>query len=377
MTAPYIEARVCDAFGSLLAIVANFADGADGAALEYTLNVGQVGALSLTVPASFNTNLFKVDGRIGIWRTVANRPPALDGEAAWLIRRIEYTPNYTKVTALHANSILDRRIVAYAAGSSYASKAATAADDLIKTIVSENFGSGISGANRDGAETQADVSAYLTIAANLTRGASIAKGFARRRVGDVVRELCEASTTAGTYLTAEIVAPTETTLELRTYTTQRGVDHSASSAQPVILSKERGNLENIRLVEDHTDEVTFAIAGGQGEQSNRLIATTADTTRMGISPFGRIEKFVDMSNVSDSAQLQDDADAAVRNGRARITFTADLIETPATTRGIHFDLGDIVTAEFRNIQYDVRLDVIGVSVTKGEVRSRIQLRNVT
>lgn len=372
-----IEVRLADPYGVSLDTIVDFIDSGDGAALEYNLHVGQVGVLTFAVPASFDASLFKKDGRCGVWRSFAGRRPVHDGNAIYLIREIEYAPDYTRVTAFHANSLLSRRIVAYAAGSSYASKSAAAADNLIKTIVSESFGSGISAANRDGSETQADVSTYLSIAANLGLGASIAKAFARRRVSDVIRELCDASTTAGTYLAAEIVAPTESTLELRTYTTQRGVDHRASSGQPVILSVERGNLENARLIVDWTEEVTFAIAGGQGEGTNRLIATASDATRMGESPFGRIEDFIDMSNVADATQLQDDADAAVRNGRARITFTGDLIDTAATTYLIHYGPGDLVTAEHRGQQYDVRLDVIHVSLSNGKLTQRVQLRSVT
>lgn len=370
------QLRLADPFGQHLATISQFIDDGYGAALDYTLSVGQVGALSFAVPASFDASLFLKDGRIGVWRSINGRPPVLDGEAIWLIQRFEYTTDYTRITALHANHLLNRRIAAYSAGSSYVSKSATAADNLIKTIVAENFGASIASADRDGAETQADVSSYLTIQANTSLGASIAKAFARRKVGEVVQELCEASTTAGTYLAAEIVAPTESTLELRTYAL-RGVDHRATSGQPVILSPQRGNLENARLIVDHTNEATFTIAGGQGEGVNRKIQTASDTARMGQSPFGRAEDFVDMSNVSDLAQLQDEADAALRNGRPRITLTGDLVETPGTTRGIHFDLGDLVTVEFRGKQYDCRLDVVKETVSRGGRRSQVQLRSVS
>lgn len=373
----FYQLRVADPFGKHLDTISKFTDDGYGAALDYTLSVGQVGALSFAVPASFDASLFFKDGRVGVWRSINGRPPILDGEAIWLIQRFEFTDDYTRITALHANHLLNRRIAAYPAGSSYTSKSADQADDLIETIVLENFGAGISSADRDGAETQADVSAWLSVQPSPGLGATVAKAFTRRRIGEVVQELCEASTTAGTYLTAEIVAPTETTLELRTYATQRGVDHRATSGQPVILSPQRGNLENARLIVDHTDEATFTIAGGSGEGVNRKIQTASDTARMGQSPFGRIEDFVDMSNISDLAQLQDEADAALRAGRPRITLTGDLVETSGTTRGIHFDLGDLVTVEFRGKQYDCRLDVVKEAVSKGKRRSQVQLRSVS
>lgn len=369
--------RIADPFGQHLASTAQFIDSGYGAGLEYTLTVGQEGVLSFSVPSSFPLDLLLADGRVGVWRSINGRPPILDGDAIWLMRRFEITDSYTRVTALHANHLLNRRIAAYSAGTSYTSKSADQADDLIETIVLENFGAAISSADRDGTETQADVSAYLSVQPSPGLGATVAKAFTRRRIGEVIRELCEASVTAGTYLAAEIVAPTETTLDLRTYATQRGVDHRATSGQPIIFSPERGNLENPRLIIDHTDEATFIIAGGSDTGVNRKIATASDTTRMGRSPFGRIERFVDMSNVSDLTQLQDEANAALRAGRPRVTFTGDLIETLATTRGIHFDLGDIVTVAYRGKQYDCRLDAIKETVSQGGRRSQAQFRSVS
>jgi hypothetical protein len=367
--------RLSDPLGNHLIEIANYAS------FHYVLNCapGNIGVLELELPRSFNTALLRRDGRIGAWRAISGRPPYLDNGAIYLIETVRYKATSTFVRAYHATGLLGRRIVAYAAGSSYASKNAAPADNLIKTIWAENAGASISSADRDGVETQADISAYVTTQANLSAGASIAKAFARRNVLTVAQELAEASTTAGTYLTFEIYAPTESTLELRTYTTQRGVDRRASTASPIILREQAGVLENATLEIDYRDEKTFVVAGGQGEGTQRLIATALDTGRMGASPFGRIEKFADMSNVADSAALQDDADADLRYGRPVITFTGDLIETPALTRGIQFDLGDQVTAEDPQTrqQYDVRLDRVSESMDSNGRKTTIALRSVT
>jgi hypothetical protein len=351
--------RLSDPYGNHLIEIANYIS------FSYILNCapGNVGVLELELPRSFNTNLLMRDGRIGPWRSINGRPPYNDNGAQYLIETIRYRSTSTLIRAWHATGILSKRIVAYAAGSSYCTKAAAPADDQLKAFWSENAGASIVSADRDGVETQADISAYVATQANLGDGASVAKAAARRKLLAVAQELCEASTTAGTYMTFEIIAPTESTLELRTYTTQRGVDRRASSDSPVILREQAGVLENAMLEIDWHNEKTFVIAGGQGEGSERLIATALDTTRMGLSPFGRIEDFADMSNVADSASLQDDADAGLRNARPLVSFTGDLIETPALTRGIHFDLGDMLTAEDPQSrqQYDVRLDRISES----------------
>lgn len=367
--------RLSDPFGVHLIEIANYAS------YSYVLNCapGNVGVLELELPRSFNTALLRRDGRIGPWRAINGRPPYNDNSAQYLIETLRYHSTYTFVRAYHATGLLDRRIISYPAGSSFSQKSAAPADNLIKTFWAENAGASISGADRDGVETQADISAYVTTQANLSAGASVAKAAARRKLLAVAQELCEASTTAGTYLTFEIVAPSETTLELRTYTTQRGVDRRASTSSPVILREQAGVLENATLEIDYRDEVTFAVAGGQGEGTQRLIATALDTGRMGASPFGRIERFADMSNVADSVSLQDDADATLRYGRPVITFTGDLIETPTLTRGIQFDLGDMVTAEDpqTRTQYDVRLDMIHESDNEQGRTTKITLRSVT
>lgn len=374
------EARICDPSGNLLAIVANFIDNpmGGGSALGYTLNVGNVGALRLTLPATFDESLLRLDGRIGIWRSINGRTPTLDGQTVFLIRTWEYTEQATTVTAYSANHLRTRRIIDYFAGSSYSAKtAATAAGNLIKSFANQNMLTGIVAADRQGAETQADISAYLSKQADLADGELLAMQCAWRNLDDVIRELSDASTYGGTYMVSDIVATSEQALELRTYATVRGVDHRAGSAAPVILSPESGSLANCRLVIDRADEVTFAIAGGQGEQDARLIATSLDAARMGESPFNRMEQFGDYSNISDAGALQDVADAMVRAGRPRVEFTADVVETDGATRGIHYDLGDMVTGAFRVQQYDCRLDVIEVAVGGGQQSSRAKIRSLT
>lgn len=377
--------RIADPNGTHLTTVATYGTPQDEdqatAALDYVLNCapGGIGVLELTVPLSFDTSLLLPDGRISVWRSIDGRSPYQDNSATYLIRYFDYGPTSTFVRAYHATSLLDRRVIAYDAGTSYTKKAAAAADDQIKTFVNENMLAGIVGADRDGVETYADVSAWLTKQADLGQGASIAKTAARRKLLDVATEIAQASQIAGTYLTFEIIAPTEGTLELRTYAGQRGVDRSAGTANPVILSTLRGNLENAHLVIDYTDSASFVIAGGTGEETLRLIGTAMDTTLAGISPFGRIEAFRDGSNVNTQAAVDDEADAGLRDMRPVIIFTGNLIETPNTTRGIDFDLGDIVTAEHpqSSQQFDCRIDMIHERITAEGRQVTCGLRSVT
>ena len=250
---------------------------------------------------------------------------------------------------------------------------------MIKEFANQNLLAGIVGADRDGVETYADVSAYLTKQVDLSQGATVSKSGARRRLLDVTTDLAQASTTAGTYLTFEIYAAVENTLELRTYAIQRGVDRRFGTANPVILSSLRGNLTDAHLVIDYTNAASFIVAGGQGEQTERLIGTAFDSVRAGGAAFGRIERFRDAANVSAQAAVDDEADTQLRQARPTILFTGELVETPALTRGIDFDLGDIVTAEHPQSgqQFDVRLDMIRELISAGGRKLACGLRSVT
>lgn len=381
--------RIGDPFGVPLTEVATYGtpDGTESGGttpldVVFNCSPGGIGVLETTLPLSFNPQFLIADGRIGVWRSINGRTPYLDNGAIFMMRYFDFSSGAMFVRAEHATNLLKRRIIAYPAGSTYTTKAAAAADDLIKAFVNENMLSGIVGADRDGVETYADVSAYLTKQANLSQGASIAKSAARRILLDVCTDLANASTTAGTYLTFEVIAPSESTLELRTYANQRGVDRrfgNSAGQKPVILSQQRGNLIDPHLIIDYTESASFISAGGQGEETNRLIGTAFDATRAAASPFGRIERFRDASNVATQAAVDDEADSQLRASRPLIYFTGELEETFALTRGIDFDVGDIVTAEapIGGQQFDVRLDIIRETITSGGRKVSAGLRSVT
>lgn len=281
------------------------------------------------------------DWRLEPWRSIDGAPPYQDNDAVYLMRTFRYKAGMIAVTAYQAKSIMSRRLIAYPAGSVYADKAAAPADTQLLAFAREQLGTGIVSADRDGADTLADVSAYLTISSSPGLGASVAKAAARRVLLEVAAELCQASTMAGTYLTFDIVGTGSGGLVLRTYAVARGIDRRDS----LMLAAARGTLEDDELTIDYADEATVTIAGGSGEKADRKIQTALDTSRMAASPFGRIERFVDMGNVDTDATLADEADAALWIARPTTVLTGTLRETDVCIRGIDVDLGDIVAAQ--------------------------------
>lgn len=347
--------RISDPFGVPLIDVTQFS------VLDYILNCapGAIGVLELTVVPAIDPTLLFPDGRIEVYRSIDGNPPYSDNNAVFLMETFQYSKLSTFIRAFHVNTLTTRRYVTYASGSSFSNKTATFADDLLKTYWKENAGSSI-GAAREGTQTQADLSSYISVQPNLSLGPNVSMVGAHDPLDGVLARICDASSTAGTYLTYEIVSLGDRTFEFRTYTTSRGGDHSTSSPFPVTLSESRGNLVNSVLTVDYHNEITAAIALGQGQLDEATVQSSLDTVRMGISPFHRIERIFDAANVSTTATCLDIADAGVRSARPVISMSGNLINTAVCTRGIHYDLGDILVAEsnYGQTQFDVRLDLI-------------------
>lgn len=362
-----------DPFGNQLAILDAFSS------LEYTRTVNGIGALVITLPMQYDQYLFvagdvKLDNRIEVYRRIGTGLFYLETETQWFVRKgskllTEDGQRLSTITCEDANSLLKRRIVAYNAGSSQADKT-TFADDMMKAIVSENFGASATDVTRS-------IATYLVVQANLSLGPSLSKAFARRRVLPVLQELAASAFQAGTFLAFDVVSTQPSALEFRTYTQQRGIDHRwPSGSNPVIMGAEYGNLTDIERGYDHTKEITYAYAGGQGQGANRQVGTSTDATRANASPFNRVEDFLDGRSSSSQAGLNAEADNLVRSGNVLQTFKAKFLDTPATTYGLHFGFGDQITGVFEGETIDLRVNQVHMTVRNSKETIDIKLSNI-
>lgn len=356
------QIKLYDPFGTFLCQLDGFIS------LDYARVVNNVGSGVIDIPPIYDQFIFqgkdiKLDNRIEIRRSINGNSFYLETGTQWFIRdaRKILTPQnerHTIVRIKDANDLLHRRIVAYASGSAQSEKTAVA-DNLIKAIVRENLGSSAT-------DTARSWASYLTVQADLSLAPSIGKAFARRNVLQVLQEVALSSYQAGTYLAFDIVATSQSQLEFRTYIGQRGIDHRwPTSTSPLLFGAEFGNLTDIVRGYDHSEEVTYGYAGGQGQGSSRAIGTASDSIRIGQSPFGRIEQFSDARQTSSATLLADEADMIVKNGLPKNTFEARIIDTPQATYGLHYGFGDYVTAVFEGESIDARIEKIRVQVKDG------------
>ena len=164
----------------------------------------------------------------------------------------------------------------------------------------------------------------------------------------------------------DLVKTGATAYEFRWYTGQLGTDRSAS----VTFAMERGNMANPTYKETRLKEKTVACVYGQGQGSDRDYVTRTGTNYH-VSD-NNIELYVDARNVDfgDTSGLNAKGDLKLDELEARSAFKFDVLQAPATLYGVHYFLGDLVTAmnPFTGASYTLMVDQVTVDFnnTKGE-----------
>lgn len=390
MTTAQYSIYICDPFGQRLRVLtqaqnsvktyyiasyvaapsARTGDAGFFTSLKYSRVVNDVSTLTLVLPGTFDPSILRIpDGRIEVWRRLPSGREYLDTDTIWLIKAVEYTRSDKgeKAITVEADTpmgLLDAR-VNYAFDAEYLNTIITAgiADDMIRDIAVKAIG--VTGA---GFGTNRSLEGYVNFPnVTLNSSATLSKSFGWRNTLKTLQEIAEASTQAGVYMAFDIVAPTPDTLEFRTYTQQRGVDHRFPSGQnPVLLSPDFGNLAETKLRIDHRDVKSKIFCGGKGNGRYKTLGEAQDLDLIGASPFGYREAFVEYSNSSDTTTLNNEASGELRTRRPRITFRGKIVPTEDTQYGVHWSWGDYVTAQDFGRSLDSRIDAITVTVEGGK-----------
>lgn len=342
--------------------------------LKYTLATNGIGVAQLVLPPTFPLEIVQEDCQLLIYRQFPGRPKYRDGDAVWFIRDWEWgiaQSGRESITLLaySASEILDRAIVAYAAGSAQSTKTSLATDDMIKALVRENLGSLAT-------DTDRDKSTYLLIDADTSLGPTTTKSMSWRKLLPTLRDLAQDAEESGTAVYFDVVRKAGDSLfTFSTYAGQRGVDHGSTSGKRVILSVRSGTLSEVKWRFATRGERNYIYVGGKEQEANRVIVEVEDADRQNISPFGRREKFVDAKNTA-AASLTAEGEAALRKYRPLETFATQIRDTQAVRFGREYGYGSIVVADLTRRSLDVRIDAIEISIGRGKERKKAQLRAV-
>jgi len=365
------QLRVRNPQGNLLASYSDYVK------LEYARGHNKTGWMRADFsPNAVNPDYFRLDTRLEPWRQIDGQTPYLDGETIFFVRKSGYTINASeqevfRVYGYDANYLLEGRTVAFYSGSAQASKSGPA-DDLMKEIVTEQLlGDNLYPSLYRSLNSWGD---YFAVQTNLSAAPSVPKEFAWRQVSEVLPELAAASARLGTYLVYDTVYATESRLEFRTYTGQRGVNHGNTSGQRVVISRERRNLEQPEYYEDYTNQVTYSYAGGQGVGPSREIVSLVDQPELERSPFNWREIFQDARNSDTTAGITSEAYNILQENRVRKVLTGKILDTAGCQDGVHFRYGDIVYAEYRGHGFDAHIDAMHVTIEGGRETRVNQIR---
>lgn len=328
---------------------------------DYVRAEKDVGAGTFALPgAHYTRNQLPKDGAFEIWTALPGLVPTIETETAWLMRRWQYKQIGQQwqwiVTCPDLNHLLKRRHVDYYATSTQAARGPAAADDMMKSVVDDNFLASATDATRQ-------ITTYLQKQASTAQGQTVTKAFSERLVLTILQELAAASFQMGTYLSFDVVCAYPDALpayEFRTYPNQRGIDHRQGSDAPLNVGPDFGNMTDTVVDENAIEEVTRGIAGGQDVAAARTFVRANDTTRQAESPLNLIEDFTDATQDNDTNYYQAEADALVKAGRPKKTLTGKLVNTPGFQYRRHWNWGDRLTVQVNGESYDARVERVHV-----------------
>lgn len=150
--------------------------------------------------------------------------------------------------------------------------------------------------------------------------------------------------------------------------TDRSVTYNEHLLRPfVFFSTKRANIVTPRLTYDRRKDVTYVYVAGQGIEEDRVFVPQG-STEMTYSPYNRIESVIDSRDDETFDQMIASGVAEIQKTLGQKVLDFEIAFGQAQTRyNVDWFLGDYITAQYRDVQYDYRLREITVEVTgRGE-----------
>jgi hypothetical protein len=227
--------------------------------------------------------------------------------------------------------LLQNRIIAFFANVANRSTfSAVVAETVMKTLFNYNAGSLATTAN---GRFLNGVIAGATAAATSGAGNSISIAVAGQNLLTAMQRIQEI---AGGDFAVIYTAPA--TYTFTWYTGQRGTDRTAT----VVFSTATGTIGELVIEQPRINDFNAVIVGGAGNESARAIVTRPATLPTG---FDLREQWIDARNgQTTTAALQNAGNMALGlAAKGRVTYSAQILQTPAMRYGVEYFIGDLVS----------------------------------
>ena len=134
----------------------------------------------------------------------------------------------------------------------------------------------------------------------------------------------------------------------------------------VYFAPERGNMRNPIMSIDRREEITATYVQGQGIESDR-IELLFKSAAIFDSPFNRRENISDAREIENDSSvvlgLQTSGAAELRDKQAQYKFSFQIdTDAPQGAYVTDWDIGDRVTAAYKDIEHDFRITAVEVTV---------------
>ncbi len=354
------EIALLDQLGEQVAVIT------DWRRLEYTNVVNGVGQYKLIIDGDLPVvDDFALDGQIIISRYDLAASPTI--------------PKYNDFSAFHRNEIrstsengmstyesqgvsydhlIRRRIINFRPGTSGADKSG-AGETVMKAYVNENAGpDAVSPPRISGGVTQ-----NLTIQADVAGGSAWegTRGF--KGLLDVLKEIADSTAVDFEVVAGSSPATFVFNAKARPIGTDRSVSNTAGNA-PLVFSLDYANMIEPSYTLSRMAEINRSVVLGQGQPGTREVAVRSGAG-VADSPWNLIEGTRGAGQEADTAALNVIGDAMLQALRARETFNFDVFQTESSKYGRDYFLGDIVTARYQNVQRDLQIVGVGITVEAG------------
>jgi hypothetical protein len=366
------ELRVIDTAGATQAVITDYLS------LAYSRRRNEPGMLSFFVgddhPAlSYLTH----NNQVEVYRRNGDIGLASYRDFVGVVRGLTWNTQEATSLRIDAPGImhaLSWNLVGYPAGSANRNDfTAVAAETILKNLVKYNAtasGTTADGRARGAVDGSGELSGLYTITlqADGAGGNTLTVSSEVLAWKNLLAALQDVALIAGGDF--DLVKTAATTFEFRWYLGQRGTDRSAS----LTFSLDRGNMANPTFIDNRIEERTVAIVGGQDAGTARTLVTrTGDdygATRM-------MEGFLNADGDLTTGALNAAGDVALDDWRSRPQLTFDVLQVPNAYYGVHYDLGDKVTAVYRGTSYIQLIQGVSIEFTAGgDERISVEMKTV-
>lgn len=355
--------RIYNRTGVLQAILVGntqLRDGGGFRTLAYRKEVNGVGLLTFVLDADHPLlDDLDRDWQVEVWRwdNAAGIDKACDFYGFYIDDEASADDEGNSTSTVYCIGQMDllaRAIVAYKADTANRSLFTSAkAETIAKTLVTRNATS--SGTTGDGRVRNVDTwGSLISVQADGATGSTIDFACAYQNLLEALQDVARIG--GGDF---DLVKTGAQAWEFRWYNGQLGTDRSAS----VIFSQGRGNMRNPRRVRNRFGEYTVAVVGGQGTEASRDVVVRTGTNYD--ATYNSREQFVPATQYSTTDGLNGEGDRKLAEVQARDNITFQVNETPSTRYGLHYSLGDLVTASYRDTAQTKQIVAVTVSYVDG------------